>query len=401
MAKRAPVMSADKTAGVRPAGWAAAMVAACLLLSPDAALPAKAQPALRHLVTYHPSGAPPADTTQGLPKEIPGRDGAPMLLMSPGSFWMGSSRTEVELAVKDCQKKMEVEEATCFAWYEDEMPRHRVSLDAFYLDVHEVTNHLFEQFVRAQGYQTTAERDGWAKAWIEGRGLQAVKGANWRQPEGGLTRVLPHRPQHPVVSVSWEDAQAYCQWAGKRLPSEAEWEYAVRAGSNTLFWWGNEDPTDRKVGNIADESARGLIGGIVEGYNDGYPRTAPIGSFEPNPWGLQEMTGNVAEWTQDWYGGRYPNEVEHNPPGAATGKYRIIRGGSWANGPLRARSANRDWDTPSYRHDTVGFRCAMDVPRELLSHDGQESSEKGSKEQEMKHELKQEPPKQEPKKDLK
>jgi formylglycine-generating enzyme required for sulfatase activity len=300
----------------------------------------------------------------------------------------------VDLAVKDCETKLDVREATCFAWYEDEMPRHRVSLDAYYLDVHEVTNHLFEQFVESQAYRTTAEREGWAKAWIEGRGLQAVKGANWRRPEGALTRVIPHRPQHPVISVSWEDAQAYCHWAGKRLPTEAEWEYAARAGTETLFWWGNDDPKDRRVGNIADESARGLIGGIVEGYHDGYPRTAPVGSFEPNPWGLQEMTGNVAEWTQDWYGGRYPSEPEHNPQGVATAKYRIIRGGSWANGPLRARSANRDWDTPSYRHDTVGFRCAMDVPKELLvqdakdGHDHKEAKDKAGKEQKEQKEQK-------------
>jgi sulfatase modifying factor 1 len=344
-----------------------------------------APPPSPSLAAYHPSGAPPADETQGLPKEITGRDGAQMILIPPGSFWMGSTKTEVELAIKDCMTSEETEKA-CLALYEDEMPRHRVSIDAFYLDTHELTNRLFEQFVESMGFQTTAEREGWAKAWVQGRGLTAVKGANWRRPEGSLTQFLPHREQHPVVSVSWEDAAAYCRWADKRLPTEAEWEYAARAGTDTLFWWGNENPSGRRVANIADESAKHLIGGTVQGYTDGYPRTSPIGSFEPNPWGLHGMIGNVAEWTQDWYGGSYKTEAQHNPKGPAEGKYKVIRGASWAVGLLRARSANRDWDTPSYRHDTVGFRCAMDVPPESKPKDTQdkEAKDKEAKEKDRK-----------------
>ncbi len=315
------------------------------------------------LAEYHPGGPTQHNATQKPGQEIAGRDGATMILVPHGSFWMGSTREEVDVAIQDCRTNQEVDEATCVGWYEDEMPRHKVSLDAFYLDVQEVTNRLFAQFTAATGYLTTAEREGWAKAWVQGRGLVSVKGASWRQPEGGETPILPNRDQHPVVSVSWEDATAYCLWAGKRLPTESEWEYAARAGTDTLFWWGDEEPRDRKVGNIADESARHLIGGIAQGYNDGYPRTSPVGSFEPNPWGLYGMIGNVAEWTQDWYGGSYKKESEHNPQGPATGQYKVIRGGSWANGPLRARSANRDWDTPIYRHDTVGFRCAMGLPK--------------------------------------
>lgn len=315
------------------------------------------------LAEYHPGGPTQPNAAQGPGREIVGRDGATMILVPQGSFWMGSTREEVDVAIQDCRMNQDVDVATCVGWYEDEMPRHKVSLEAFYLDVHEVTNRLFAQFTAATGYLTTAEREGWAKAWVQGRGLVSVKGASWRQPEGGETPIMPHRDQHPVVSVSWEDATAYCLWAGKRLPTESEWEYAARAGTDTLFWWGDEAPHDRKVGNVADESARYLIGGIVQGYNDGYPRTSPVGSFEPNPWGLHGMIGNVAEWTQDWYGGSYKKESEHNPQGPATGQYKVIRGGSWANGPLRARSANRDWDTPIYRHDTVGFRCAMSLPK--------------------------------------
>lgn len=276
---------------------------------------------------------------------------------------MGSMPDQVELIVKECEAMSGNDEATCQGWYQNESPRHRVALNAFYLDVYEVTNRLFEKFVRATGYQTTAEKEGKAKAWVEGEGLQVVKEANWRQPEGSQTSATSNRTDHPVVSVSWKDAKAYCNWAGKRLPTEAEWEYAARAGTRTRFWWGNGDPGPRRVGNLADESARRLVGGIMAGYDDGFARTAPVGSFERNPWGLYDMIGNVGEWTDDWYGGDYTRLPERSPKGPPNGQFKVIRGGSWANGRLRIRSANRDWDTPSYRYDSIGFRCAQEVPK--------------------------------------
>jgi sulfatase modifying factor 1 len=284
-----------------------------------------------------------------------------MVFIQAGLFWMGSTDGEMARVVGECKALFRIDEAICKDWFEDEAPRHRVELEPFYLDRIEITNLLFENFVQTTGYRTTAEREGKAKAWVEGKGLQEVKGANWQQPEGDRTVFVSNRHEHPVVTVSWQDADAYCRWAGKRLPTEAEWEYAARAGTQTRFWWGDGHPGLRRVGNLADESARHLVGAIITGYRDGYARTAPAGSYEPNPWGLHDMIGNAAEWTSDWYGGNYEKSLEQNPKGPSSGKYKVIRGGSWANGLLRARSANRDWDTPIYRHDTIGFRCAKDV----------------------------------------
>ncbi|MBM4121155.1 MAG: formylglycine-generating enzyme family protein [Nitrospira sp.] len=328
--------------------------------SPASAETAKRDPQ-RHGVGKLPG--PSSETRPDLPLKAAGKDGAAMVLIPAGEFWMGSTPDQMERTVKECQAIFGSDEATCQEWYQNESPRHRVALNAFYLDVYEVTNKLFDKFVKATGYQTTAETEGKAKAWVEGEGLQVVKGANWRQPEGDQTSTVPNQMDHPVVSVSWKDAEAYCRWAGKRLPTEAEWEYAARAGTQTRSWWGNGSPGARRVGNFADESARRLVGGIIAGYDDGFTRTAPVGSFERNPWGLYDMMGNVGEWADDWYGGGYARVPERNPKGPQSGQFKVIRGGSWANGRLRIRSANRDWDTPTYRYDSIGFRCAQDVTK--------------------------------------
>jgi formylglycine-generating enzyme required for sulfatase activity len=335
-------------------------LAAGPVFSPASAETAKRDPP-RHGVGKLPAAS--GETRPDLSLKMTGKDGAAMVLIPAGEFWMGSTPDQMERTVKECQAIFGSDEATCQEWYQNESPRHRVALYAFYLDVYEVTNKLYEKFVKATGYQTTAEKEGKAKAWVEGEGLQVVKGANWRQPEGGETSTVPNRMDHPVVSVSWKDADAYCRWADKRLPTEAEWEYAARAGTQTRSWWGNGSPSARRLGNFADESARRLVGGIIAGYDDGFIRTAPVGSFERNPWGLYDMMGNVGEWTDDWYGGGYARVPERNPKGPQSGQFKVIRGGSWANGRLRIRSANRDWDTPTYRYDSIGFRCAQDVTK--------------------------------------
>jgi formylglycine-generating enzyme required for sulfatase activity len=228
-----------------------------------------------------------------------------------------------------------------------------------------VTNHLFAKFIEVTGHHTRSEKEGSAYALVEGKRWQTMKGVNWRQPEGGATVFASNRAEHPVVSVSWEDADAYCRWAGKRLPTEAEWEYATRAGTQTKYWWGHGSPGARKVANIADESLERPDPGwaIMVGYDDGYVRTAPVGSFEPNPFRLFDMTGNVSEWTADWYDeDYYRTSPERNPKGPSSSNYRVLRGGSWANQPVFVRSAARDRVPPAARGDTLGFRCAQDVP---------------------------------------
>lgn len=285
---------------------------------------------------------PPSAPAQ-MGREITGKDGARMVLIPAGEFRMGSYDGDAE-----------------------EKPAHQVSLDVFYMDKYEVTNKLFDAFVRAMGYRTTAEREGKAWAYLRDEKWTEESGADWRKPEGATSVFASNREGHPVVSVSWEDADAYCRWTDKRLPTEAEFEYALRAGTQTKYWWGDGSPGSRRVANIADETNKREFPGrpwpIMEGYTDGYARTAPVGSFEANAFGLYDMTGNAAEWTADWYGEKY-YEVSpvRNPKGPSSGQYRVLRGGSWFNGPRTVRSALRTRNTPAYRHAPLGFRCAQDA----------------------------------------
>jgi formylglycine-generating enzyme required for sulfatase activity len=268
----------------------------------------------------------------------------------------------VDRAVEECVQEGTKRE-TCQRWFQPEQPRHRVAIDTLYLDRYEVNNRLFEKFVQATGHRTTAEREGNARAYVKGKGWETVNGASWRQPEGEATVFVSNRREHPVVAVSWEDATTYCRHYGKRLPTEAEWEYAARAGTQTRYWWGNGNPGFRRVANVADESAKRLFKTIMTGYDDGYERTAPVGVYDANPWGLHDMIGNVNEWTADWYGSTYYQQSpERNPQGPSSGEYRVLRGGSWNNQPFGVRSANRNWITPTNRVVYVGFRCAQDAP---------------------------------------
>ena len=279
-----------------------------------------------------------SDRPKQVNREIIGKDSAVMLLIPAGDFMMGSPDGR-----------------------EDERPVHHVSLDSFYLDKYEVTNRLFQSFVRETAYVTTAEEEGRAAGVTSGGEWEVIPGANWLRPEGRETVFESHREEHPVVSVSWYDADTYCRWAGKRLPTEAEFEYALRAGTQTIYWWGDGSPAPQRRANVADESAKRQFPElpIVTGYDDGYERSAPVGSFDPNPWGLHDMIGNVTEWTADWYEeDYYRNSPDRNPIGPFSGKYKVLRGGSWHNGPLGVRSGYRRSSQPGYRYDHFGFRCA-------------------------------------------
>ena len=308
------------------------------------------------------TGAAEPPSVTGPAKIITSKDGATMVLVSGGSFQMGSTRDEVDREVKACMRERDTYQTACEPWYEPEFPQHQVDINAFYLDKYEVTNLLFQQFVQQTGHQTTAEREGSALAFVERKGWEETKGASWQQPEGNASVFLTSRGEHPVVAVAWGDARAYCRWAGKRLPTEAEFEYAMRAGTRTRYWWGDRSPEGRRVENIADESAKHLLKVVMSGYTDGAVRTAPVGYYEANFWGLYDMSGNVSEWVEDWYSRVYYGESPaRNPKGPSSGEYRVIRGGSWANVPVNAHSATRNWNTPTLRDGHIGFRCARDV----------------------------------------
>ncbi len=256
-----------------------------------------------------------------------------------------------------------------------EGPVRRVRLDPFLIDRTPVTNEQFARFVDATGYRTEAERFGWSFVF-EGdlpeplRAREAVpgiewwkriEGACWRQPEGPGSS-LAARENYPVVQVSWHDAAAYAHWAGKRLPSEAEWEYAARGGlEQKLYAWGDELVP-------GGEHRANLWQGAFPQRNtaeDGYPGTCPVDAFPPNGWGLLSMTGNTWEWCADWFNAAFHADATRlNPVGPPGGSARVLKGGSYlchASYCNRYRVAARSSNTPDSATGNIGFRCVRDV----------------------------------------
>lgn len=259
--------------------------------------------------------------------------------------------------------------------YEDdgERPVHDVRLNAFWMDATTVTNAAFATFVKATGYVTEAEELGVSAVFhLAFRGDRrdvvgtadgapwwlAVRQASWRAPEGPGSD-MARRANHPVVHVSWNDAQAYCGWAGKRLPTEAEWEYAARGGRDRRrFVWGDElTPRGRWMCNIWQGTfpARNTM-------EDGYLTTAPVKSYQPNDFGLWNMAGNVWEWCSDWFDpAYYANAPAESPTGPPAGERRVMRGGSYLCHDSychRYRVAARSSNTPESASGNLGFRCA-------------------------------------------
>jgi len=277
------------------------------------------------------------------PATLVGNDGAEMVLVPAGEFIMGSDTDE--LARLDIRQEL----------VEDEIPRHRVSLDAFYIDKYEVTNAHFQQFVQATGYRTQAEREGWG--WADsGDQWEKVNGANWRAPLGPDSS-LAALEQHPVVQVSQEDAQAYCAWAGKRLPTEAEWEKAARGTDGRIYPWGNQ--FDGAQLNFCDINCQRSW--QDQAVNDGYRYTAPVGHYagDKSPYGAYDMAGNVREWVADWYDANYyKHSPPRNPLGPAAGEHAVLRGGGWVNTARNVRTAFRSKLEPTQRYGYIGIRCA-------------------------------------------
>jgi formylglycine-generating enzyme required for sulfatase activity len=241
-----------------------------------------------------------------------------------------------------------------------EGPTHEVEISPFYIDKHEVTVAQFEKFVDATDYRTEAERSGWSGVFdLETGEWKKVDGADWRHPEGPKSVA---NPTEPVCQISWNDAVAFAAWAGKRLPTEAEFEYAARGGLvGKTYAWGDElRPGGKPVANwwqgVFPESNTG---------EDGFRSRAPVMSFPANGYSLYDMTGNVWEWCADRFGeDYYRRSPAANPIGPEAGDERVIRGGSFLcaeNYCSNYRVAGRSFATPDTGLNNLGFRCVRDA----------------------------------------
>jgi sulfatase modifying factor 1 len=283
-------------------------------------------------------------------------DGDGMALLEGGSFLMGSEDRDGFPA-------------------DGEGPVRQVTLSPFWVDPVAVSNARFADFVEATGHLTEAERYGWSfvfggllpddfpptRGAAQAPWWRQVFGADWRHPEGPGSSI-EHRLNHPVVHVAFTDALAYCAWAGVRLPTEAEWEYAARGGlRQARFPWGDElAPGGRHRCNIWQ--------GTFPGHNtldDGYLGTAPVDAYEPNGLGLYNVAGNVWEWCADWFHtGFHRTGPRHDPTGPPSGQARVIRGGSYLchhSYCTRYRVGARSSNTPDSSTGNMGFRVARDA----------------------------------------
>jgi len=264
----------------------------------------------RHIIIYL-----LAMTLGGLSPALEARasgDSEEMVLIPAGPFIMGSRQSLVELNPVDLLN-------TDRHALGPEDPAHETILDDYYIDRFEVTNGDYMKFVQASG---------------------AAKPRTHDNPDF-------NDPRQPVAGVNWKEANAYCEWRGKRLPSEAEWEKAGRGKRPVKYPWGNEAPESSRLN-----------------YNEELNKTTPVGSYEAgkSDYGVHDLSGNVAEWTNDWHLPEYylfsPKE---NPPGPEKGQYKVLRGGNWRNNADDVRLTYRNATIPSLRNLGVGFRCAKNA----------------------------------------
>lgn len=257
---------------------------------------------------------PPSAGGADRPTTMTGKDGAPLVLIPDGSFPMGVPKGD-----RDGGR--------------DEYPNHAVWLDAYYIDKFEVTNGRYREFVRATGH----------------RPPQHLKDPSRNLWQG---TVIPDSiADRPVINVDWFDAEAYCKWAGRRLPTEAEWEKAARGTDDRRFPWGNVEPTHKHLNfNQRWQGEKTLM---------------PVGSYEAgkSPYGVYDMAGNVWEWVADWYDAYYyEKSPARNPKGPATGTYKVLRSSGWEVETPLVRSVTRVMSDPLNRNHSTGFRCAADAP---------------------------------------
>jgi formylglycine-generating enzyme required for sulfatase activity len=241
-------------------------------------------------------GVAPAAEAEERGVFVDDRTGVAFVAIPPGEFQMGSKGR-----------------------YDWEEPVHTVRISrGFQLGKYPVTNAQYGEFLREAG-GSIEKPDYWDNRRF-------------------------NQPEQPVVGVSWHDARAFCEWVGGRLPTEAEWEYACRAGTTTEYSFGDNAEQLREYAWFNKNSGN---------------QTQPVGAKKPNPWGLHDMHGNVWEWCEDWFSeGYYAQSPESDPPGPAEGSNRVLRGGSWDDGAEFCRSAVRSWIVPRFRYDFLGFRVA-------------------------------------------
>jgi formylglycine-generating enzyme required for sulfatase activity len=313
------------------------------------------------------AAAEPTPTTAP-PKQITNSIGMKLTLVPSGEFMMGSKESAAA-AVAFFKNNYNIELTT--EQFENERPQHRVRISKpFYLGTYNVTRGQFRQFVKDSGYVTDAEPKGQlfpgAFGWSpDGKTFDRHDNYSWRS--AGFKQT----DEHPVVCVSWNDAVAFCKWLSKRegktyrLPTEAEWEYACRAGTTTRYYSGDDPETLAKVGDVADATAKAKFPtwAWTIKASDGYVFTAPVGQFKPNAFGLYDMHGNAGQWCADRYGEKYygksPVEDPAGPADADIADNRVLRGSSWCNAPTVARSSNRADNLPDSQFNDVGFRVAM------------------------------------------
>jgi len=275
--------------------------------------------------------------------------GIAFVLISPGRFQMGSPENEP-------------------ARSRGEQRHWRTIKESFYISETEVTVEQFRRFVKATGYLTDAERGTEEGGHTKGAFATVPDGdrewsanASWQFPFPNVFE-FRQRDDHPVVQVSWNDAKSFAKHFGYQLPTEAQWEYAARAGTTTAYLWGNDEAGGKGLGNMNDASAAKRFCNWNRSFpfDDGYVFLAPVRSFKPNAWGLHDVTGNVAEWCEDAYVRDYPADGA-DESAATNGTARVIRGGSWLDPPDLYRMAKRFGFAPQGRRDFIGFRVVMKV----------------------------------------
>jgi formylglycine-generating enzyme required for sulfatase activity len=261
----------------------------------------------------------------------------------------------------------------------DEAPAHKVRITKdFYLGRTEVTVGQFRQFLRASGYVPESIADG-TGAYGYNPAYRPNGGERGEQFEGRDPRYSWENPgfaqgeDHPVVNITWNDAQSLAAWLSKaegqiyRLPTEAEWEYAARAGTRTRYYGGDDPQSLLSIANTFDTQSKAQWPAFAQHAlmgSDGYAFTAPVGSFVPNGFGLYDMHGNAWEWTADLYDEHYyAQSPVDDPQGPREGHVYVRRGGSWHTWPLYTRTSYRNWNSPQTRYTLVGMRLLMQVPQ--------------------------------------